>query len=216
MTEKTTVKIEERKLAGKKVAKLREAGIVPAVVYGKAQASTDIQLLQQDAQRAINKAGKHSPVELDLSGKKQEAIIKDYSFSPASNKLSHISFQAISANEVVTTIIPVVVNGIESSPAVKAGLEVQQAIEQVEVRAKASKLPEKIEFSAESLAKVGDKIVLSDANLSSEVELTNLDNDAAIATVRAIEVEAEPTESTESAAPAAAEAADASSTEASK
>lgn len=186
MTEKITVKLEVRTLTGKKVAKLRNEGIVPAVIYGAEMKPENVQLLQQDAQRAVAKAGKHSPVELSLDGKTHEAMIKDVEMEPASNYVAHVSFQAISANDVVTAEVPVVIEGVDECPAVKAGYEVQQAIEQVEVRAKASDLPEKIVVPAAGLEKPGDKLPLSAAKLDN-ITITNQDADAAVATVRAIE-----------------------------
>lgn len=186
MTEKITVKLEARTLTGKKVAKLRDEGIVPAVVYGADMEPKNVQLLQQDAQRAVAKAGKHSPVELNLDNKTHEAMIKDVEMEPASNYVAHVSFQAISANDVVTAEVPVVIEGVDECPAVKAGYEVQQAIEQVEVRAKASDLPEKIVVPAAGLEKPGDKLPLSAAKLDN-ITITNQDADAAVATVRAIE-----------------------------
>lgn len=202
MTDKITVKLNARTLTGKKVAKLRAEGIVPGIVYGGDIKPTEVQLLQQDAQRVVTKAGKHSPVTIDLDGKTHDAMIKDYEFEPASNYLEHVSFQAISADEVVTAEVPVVIEGVDESPAVKAGYEVQQAIEQVEVKAKASDLPEKIIVPAAGLAKPGDKLPLSAAKLTN-IEILNQDADAAVATVRAIEEEAEAPAEATTEAPAA-------------
>ncbi len=191
MSNKITATLESRKTTGKKVSLLRDKGLVPGVIYGDKIDPKNVQLSQQEAQRLVREAGKHTPAELTIGNKKQMALIKDMAYAPASNFLTHIAFQAVSADDVVTTEIPVVIEDVEQAPATKAGLVIVPAIEQVEVRAKASDLIDRITASADNLVEIGDKLTLADTDLPKNIELVSLDSDSAIATVQDPEAEAE-------------------------
>lgn len=183
MGDKITLSVEAREATGKQVAKLRRDGLVPAVVYGNKFDPTNIQLAQQEARTLVARAGRHTPVELTISGKKTMALIKSVDYVPARSDITHVSFQAVRANEVVTTEVPLVLAGAEESPAARAGLIILPTIEDVEVRAKAADLPEKLTIDAAGLTEHGDKLTLANIELPAGVELTEDDLDIVVASV---------------------------------
>jgi large subunit ribosomal protein L25 len=180
---KIVLVVSKREAVGKKVAKLREDEILPAVVYGKDFASTNIQAPYADILKVVKTAGTHSLVELDIDGEKQTAIIKKIDIDPVKNRLSHIDFQVVSADQTVTTEVPVIIIGAEESEAQKTGMEINQVISELEVKAKPSDLPDKLEVSAVNLKIHGDKLTLAEIKLPNGVELTEEDNNLAIAIV---------------------------------
>ena len=183
MADKIVLKVENREATGKQVAKIRKDGLVPGVVYGSKFDNKNIQLSQQEARSVVARAGKHTPIELVISGKKSTALIKSVDYATARRDITHLSFQAVRADEVVTTDVPLELVGAGESLAVKAGLIILPALETVEVRAKTADLPDKIEVSAANLAEHGDKLTLSDIQLPKGVELTEEDLDIAVASV---------------------------------
>jgi len=183
MSDKITLSVEKREVTGKQVAKLRTDGLVPAVVYGSESEPCNVQLTQQNAQRVVREAGRHMPVELTLDGKVSTALIKSVDRAPARRDITHISFQRVRADEVVTTEVPLVLIGESESAAAKAGLIILPTLEQVEIRAKVSELPDKIEINAAGLAEAEDKLTLADAKLPDGVEIVNYDPEVVIASV---------------------------------
>jgi len=183
MSDKVTLIVEKREATGKKVAKLRQDGLVPAVVYGSDSEPYNVQLSQQDAQRIVREAGRHAPVELTLGGKTSIALIKSVDRAPARRDITHISFQHVRADEVVTTEVPLVLIGESESAAAKAGLIILPTIEQVEIRAKVSALPDKIEVDASQLIEHGDKLLMSDVKIPSGVEVMDYDPELVVASV---------------------------------
>ena len=206
-SDKIVLEVQERDVTGKKVAALRREELVPAVIYGADYEPTNIQVPYLAIERVARKAGTHIPIEIDLDGKKQTAIIKSIDMDPVKNQISHVSFQAISADQVVTAEVPIEVIELEESEAGKAGFTVMQAMEEVEIKAKPADLPEKVTVSARDMKEHGDKLTISDIVLPSGVELADEgDKELAVATIIDPAIEAAKQEAAEKAA-AEAEAA---------
>ena len=108
--------LEKRELTGKKLKSLREKGLIPSVVYGGKEPVLSASEYVS-TEKVLEKAGYHSPIDLDVAGKKQLAIVKDVQFDPISRKIINIEFQAISANEVVEATTPIVIVNFEESDA---------------------------------------------------------------------------------------------------
>ncbi|MCL1876588.1 50S ribosomal protein L25 [Candidatus Saccharibacteria bacterium] len=183
MRDKIKLMLAKRDVAGKKVVQLRREGQVPAVVYGSEFEPQNVQFPQQEALRVVDKAGRHSPVELELDGKKNTALIKSISRAPAKRDITHISFQVVRADEVVHTEVPLVFVGEDESPAKRAGLIILPALEHISVKAKAADLPENIELDASKLTEHGEKLTLADAKVPKGVEIVDFDPEIVVATV---------------------------------
>lgn len=180
-----TLKLEPREITGKKVASLRQDGLVPSVVYGGSAQAIATQSPIVVTTKIVTSAGRHTPVRLSLDGKKKLAIIKTIDVNPVKHTLLHVAFQTIKQNELITTEVPIHLIGIGESQAERAGLVILQAIEQVEIKAKPADLPEALEIPIADLATTDDKLTLNDIVLPEGVEFDDpeLDRDLVIANV---------------------------------
>jgi large subunit ribosomal protein L25 len=172
-----TLNLDERKVEGKKVARLRTEGFVPSVVYGGKAPAVSTQSHEVETVKAVRAAGKHTPVHLTIDGKKKLAIIKTIDFDPVKHSLRHVAFHTIKQNEKIVTEVPIVLVGEGESAAEKAGLIVLQAIEKIEIRALPADLPEALEVSIVDLATDEDKITIGDIKLPKGVEYADVDQD---------------------------------------
>ncbi len=172
-----TLKLDERTATGKKVANLRHEGFVPSVVYGGDAEPVSTQSSVVETTKITRAAGKHSPVNLTLNGKKLLAMIKDVDIDPVRHQLRHVSFHAIKQNDIITAEVPIHLVGQGESEAEKAGLVVLQAIEHVMIKAKPASLPESLELSIASLESAEDKLTLGDITLPKGVEYADLEQD---------------------------------------
>lgn len=172
-----SLKLDERTAEGKKLAKLRESGLTPSVVYGAQDKPMMTQSAQVETTKVIRAAGKHTPVNLVIDGKKKLAIIKNIDMDPVKHILRHVAFHTIKQNDIITTEVPVVLVGLGESPAERAGLVILQAIEHLEIKAKPADLPESLELSVMGLETTDDKIEVSDIKLPSGVEFADVDQD---------------------------------------
>ena len=208
--------LEKREATGKKLKGLREKGLIPSVVYG----GKEPVLLASEyvaTEKVLEKAGYHSPIDLDMAGKKKLAIVKDVSIDPVSRRILNVEFQAISAREVVEATTPIVIVNFEASEASKTfHFALNQAMEEIDVKAKPADLPKELEIDASGMKEVEDKLTIADIALPEGVEFADKELDseqvvaslydpAAEAAAREAEEKAE-TEATETAEPADEEA----------
>jgi len=177
MGDKINLTLDIREQQGKKVAKLRREGIVPGVMYGHGFDPILVQAEYNVLDKVVREAGKHTPVNVTVEGKKRIALIKDNDRNTVHAQLRHVSFHAVKANEVVHAEVPIHLIGEGESEAEKAGLIVLQAIEVVEIKAKPADLPEALEVSIIELATDEDKITLADIALPEGVEYADVEQD---------------------------------------
>ena len=169
--------LEKRELTGKKAKTLRNEGFIPSVVYGGKEPA----LMASEyvaTEKVLAKAGYHSPIDLDMAGKKQLAIVKNVQTNPVSRKIINVEFQAISAREVVEAITPVVLVNFEASEASKTyHFALTQAIEEIAIKAKPADLPKDLEIDASNLKEVEDKLTIADIKLPNGVEFADKELD---------------------------------------
>lgn len=177
MSNNISLKLDLRTLAGKKVSSLRRDGIVPSVVYGGGSEPVSTQSAIVETTKVVHVAGKHSPVDITIEGKKLLAIIKSIDMDPVKRTLRHIAFHTINKNEKIVTEVPIILIGLGESAAERAGLIVLQAIESIEVRALPADLPKSIEMTIIDLATDEDKLTVGDIKLPTGVEFADHEQD---------------------------------------
>ena len=200
--------LTSRSVQGKKLGALRAAGQIPSVIYGD-----ETPLLAASDYNATEKvllaAGYHSPIELMLDGQPHLAIVKNISLDPVSRRIMNVEFQAVSADEVVEATTPIRVEGFEQSEAAKLHYTLMRVLEEIDVKAKPSELPQEIVVDGSKLATTEDRITVADLQLPAGVELADkeLDPTTVVANVydpaaEAAAREAEDSRPTAEAAPA--------------
>ena len=169
--------LEKREVVGKKLKGLRAEGKIPSVVYGGKEPVL-LASLYVPTEKVLKEAGYHSPIDLDMAGKKQLAIVKSVGIDPVSRKIINIEFQAISANEVVEATTPVVIVKFEESEASKIyHFALTQSIDEIDIKAKPADLPSELELDASKLATVDDKLTIKDIVLPAGVEFADKELD---------------------------------------
>ena len=176
MGDKLSLKLDERDVHGKKVAKLLKEGLVPAVVYGPGIEPISVQVEDGIFTKLYRQAGTYTPVHLTIGSKKKIAMIKDVDRDPVKGTVRHVSFHAVKANEPVIAEVPIHLMGEGESEAEKNGLIILQALDKIEVKALPMDLPEAIEISTTELKEAGEKVTLGDAKLPDGVEFVEHDS----------------------------------------
>lgn len=169
--------LEKRELTGKKAKDLRKKGLIPSVIYGGKEsilASSEY----VPTEKVLNLAGYHSPIDLTIDGKKKLAIVKDVHFDPVSRQIINIEFQAIKANESVEATTPIVIANFSDSDASKLyHFMYNQALEEIDVKAKPADLPKEIVLDASKLADLDAKLTVKDIVLPEGVEFADKELD---------------------------------------
>ncbi|MFC5406766.1 50S ribosomal protein L25 [Cohnella soli] len=150
--------------------RIRDAGKIPGVVYGKGLASPAA--IEIDAKELANVLSGHSHavLEMDVPGAGvQPVMLSDLQRDPISRKVLHIDFHRIDMNEKVSTVARVDVFGV--SPGEKEGGMLQLILHEVEIECYPKDIPDVIRIDVGTL-EMGDHLTVADLQLPAGVEAT--------------------------------------------
>lgn len=166
--------------------RLRRAGSVPGVVYGGDKPAVVIELDHKALFLEFRHEAFHASIlNLDLDGKKESVLLRDYQLHPVRNTIQHVDFQRVSTTEKIHVKVPFHFTNSEIAPGVKLGGGiVAHILTEAEVSCLAKDLPEFIEVDLANLA-MGESIHLSEIALPKGVEFIQLAHgtDAAVAAI---------------------------------
>ncbi|HWL25017.1 MAG TPA: 50S ribosomal protein L25/general stress protein Ctc [Ureibacillus sp.] len=154
------------------LTKLRQSGMLPAVVYGYNIDSIPIVLDYKETAKAVQKFGRTSVFQIDVEGKKVNAVITDVQRCALKGIVKHVDFLSINMSEELEVEIPVVSTG--DSPGVSEGGILTQPIRVLKIKVKPTEMPEHIEVDISSLG-IGDSLSVRDLNV--KYEILNADED---------------------------------------
>ena len=144
-----TLKVEKRDLK-ESLGEIRKAGKMPAVFYGKKEASTSIQLPYAIFEKTLKEAGESTILHLDGKGIDVDVLIKDVDLDPVTDKPRHADFYAIEKGKKLEIKIPLEFVGV--APAVKdLGGILVKVMHEVEIEALPKDLPHKLEVDISGL-----------------------------------------------------------------
>jgi large subunit ribosomal protein L25 len=162
----------ERTLQGTGASRrLRNAHKVPGIVYG-AGTPAMIELDHNALFFALKKEAFHSSIlEMDLAGKSQQVLLRDYQMHPFQPIVLHIDFQRVDATTKITKRVPLHFINEENSPAVKTDkCLVNHVVTEVMIQCLASQLPEYVTVDLGTLAK-GQSLHANDIKLAEGLKI---------------------------------------------
>jgi len=152
-----TIKGQERESVGKKATKaLRDAGMVPCVIYGGTQ-PVHFAAEEKAFKGLVYTPNAHTVV-VDLAGKTNNVILQDIQFHPVSDKILHIDFFQLSDNKEITMEVPVKIVG--TSPGVLLGGDLRLNQRRLKVKALPKNLPDFVEANISEL-QMGNKLYVT-------------------------------------------------------
>lgn len=179
-----------RTVTGRAVKHLRSAGLTPATIYGHKFEPISIELSTLELNKLFDHAGESSLVEIIIGENNYPIIFKNPQFHPVSSELIHIDCYKVNLKEKITTTVPVELIG--ESLAVKNGNTLMQILDEVEVEALPSDLPEKIIIDITPLVEIDDKVTVAELNIDRNlIEIKNAPEQVVVI-IEAQRVEEEP------------------------
>ncbi|MFM2186342.1 MAG: 50S ribosomal protein L25/general stress protein Ctc [Burkholderiaceae bacterium] len=145
----------ERTLQGTGASRrLRNAGKVPGIVYGAGEPSM-IELDHNALYHALKKEAFHSSIlDMELSGKAQKVLLRDFQMHPWRQQVLHIDFQRVDETTRLRKKVPLHFVGEENSPAVKTDkCVVSHVATEIEIECLAVALPEYITVDLSNLVR---------------------------------------------------------------
>ena len=189
MSEQVNLNAEAREIDGKSSSrKLRNAGSVPAVIYGGETDPIKVSILEKDITKASEVPGFTTQIlKISVSGEEQSVIVKELQRHPATQRVLHADLQRVNPDTKISITVPVRFINEDICIGVKThGGAIARLINNIDISCLASNLPEYLEVDIAALD-VGDSIFLSGLNLPDGVEIPSLalgdDRDQAVVSV---------------------------------
>lgn len=191
--ERTKLTVTKRETLGsRETRRLRKQGIVPGVLYGRAEPIA-IAVEARELRRALTgKAGLHSilDVEIDGTGTSHASILKDYQLDKVRGGVTHVDLQEVRLDRAIHASVTVHLIGGDDAPGVREGGVLSQPLRELNVEALPLEVPEHFDLDVSHMG-MGDTLRLSDIVVPEGVVLLD-DLDTVAATVTAPMREEEP------------------------
>ena len=184
---KIEINAKERKSKGTGASRrLRHEGTTPGILYGGVKDSISLEIDTKELFMQFRHEAFHASIlTINLEGKKESVILRDFQMHPVRNNIQHIDFQRINENEKISVKVPFHFINEETAPGVKIeGGLVSHIMTEIDISCLPKDLPQYIEVDLGELA-MGESIHLSEITVPEGVELTSLtdENDPAITSI---------------------------------
>jgi large subunit ribosomal protein L25 len=202
MAETKTLAAAVRSGTGKGAARsIRREGRTPAVLYGGGEAPTPLSLNSRDVTKLIFAGHFLTTIfDLDIDGKKERAIPRDYQLDVVKDFPTHIDFLRLKPGQRVKLEVPVHFINHEASPGLKRGGALNIVYHAIQMWVPADDIPEAITVDLTGLD-FNDSVHIGAIALPKGAKPTNADKNFTVASITP------PAGGAEEAAPAAAAAA---------
>lgn len=165
---KHSLAAKKRTVLGRKVKVLRKQGELPATVYGKKIDSISVTINKDAFLSVYKEAGETGLIELAIDKDVRPVLVNTVQIDPVSSDALHVEFHQVDLKEKVHAKVPVDLTGESPAIAQKLGV-LLTVIDEIEVEALPTDLPEKIIADVSTLAEVDQELKVSDLTVPSSV-----------------------------------------------
>ncbi len=184
MSDQLTLSADLRERAGKGASRaLRNAGRVPAVIYGNNEDPAAIHIEEKMLLKALHTGHfMNSVVMIEVGGKQVRTLPKDVAFHPVTDRPLHADFLRIGEHSEVHVNVPVHFSDEDASPGMKRGAVLNIVRHELELVCDAANIPDEVSISLKGLD-VGASIHISHVALPAGARSAITDRDFTIATL---------------------------------
>lgn len=168
----------------------REAGNIPAVVYGYGIKNTNVNVDEVELIKTLRENGRNAVLTITLDNKKTNVVLHDYQKHPLYGNLVHIDLLAVNMKEELETAVSIRLVG---EPKAKAGV-LEQVLYEVIISATPANVPETLELDVSKL-EIGDTLTVADLTAGKEYTIL-ADGEDAVVNLQAPQELEEPTAGT--------------------
>ena len=176
-TSAVQLELQPRELLGKKVGRLRRAGIIPVHLYGPGIESRALQCAARQLIPILAAAGASSPISVSIEGESGShlAFAREIQWDPTRDTVLHVDLLAADVSRPVTAQVNVVLTG-EAPAAARSGGNVTQLLLTVEVSALPLDMPAQAEVdlgvmdTVDSVLRAGDISLPAGATILTDPE----------------------------------------------
>jgi large subunit ribosomal protein L25 len=130
--------------------RLRHAGRIPAVVYGHGMEPLTISVVGRDLRTVLSVGGLNQVLTLDVDGSTHLVLARQLQRHPVRHTVSHVDFQVVRRDEIVSAEVPVVLIGTATQVERERGL-LEHTLTSLSVRSTPEQIPQEIEVDVSEL-----------------------------------------------------------------
>jgi len=150
--------------------KLRQAGQVPAVIYGHGREPQSLALTARDVEKLLSQfAAGSTVIELSIDGAVSRTLIREIQRHPVSRAIIHMDFQQLVAGEKITVSIPLRFTGTADGVRNSGGI-LEETMHQVHLRVDPAAIPGHIEVDVTPLT-IGHSLHIRDLALPAGITI---------------------------------------------
>ena len=172
-TSAVALELLPRELLGKKVGRLRRAGVIPVHLYGPGIESRALQCPAPRLIQALTAAGASSPLQVTIQGEPGAhlAFAREIQWDPKRDTVLHVDLLAADVSRPVTAQVSVALAG-EAPGALRSGGNVIQTVPSIEVSALPLAMPALVEADLAALTDADSVLRAADIPLPAGAVLT--------------------------------------------
>ncbi|WML41883.1 50S ribosomal protein L25/general stress protein Ctc [Neobacillus sp. OS1-2] len=156
----TVLQAKERKeLKSSALRKIREAGSIPAIIYGARFESKPVYVSSADLTKTLRTVGRNGVISLDVDGSKHDVVLTDYQEDAFKKGILHVDFLAVDKSSKINVDVKLVLVG--EAAGVKDGGVLQQPVHQLSITSTPDNIPAQIEVDITNL-QVGETVLAGD------------------------------------------------------
>lgn len=180
--QEVALKVLPRKKEDGSPNRIRNAGFVPAVVYGHdIEGALALKVPARDLEKIVDETIYTKVINLQIEelGQEYKVMVKEIQRDPIKDRILHADFYRFSLEEEIETVVPIHVEGEEKVES-RGGI-LQFGLRELEIRCLPTRIPEVIEVDVSDL-EIGDSIHVSDLKVPEGVEVIS-DPDSVVVSV---------------------------------
>ena len=181
------LKITRRdKLGTREARRLRQEGLMPAIIYGHGQANLTVSIAAHDIELAVQH-GEHL-LKCKLDGKEQNFLIKDVQYDYLGHRIIHVDLTRVRLDERVDVTVPIVLRGTPVGVELEDGV-MRQFLAELNIQCVVTNIPDELRVPVADMH-VNDVLRVGDLDLPEGV--TSLeDAETAVASISIVAEEVE-------------------------
>lgn len=172
MSDSIVLQAQPRTVIGKKVRRLRAAGLTPIVIYGNDTEPISLQVDTKDFLHVINQAGATQLISVEVEGESEarNVLVRDYQHHVTRFTPLHADLIEVDMKAKIQATVPV---NVTVNPAMVEQNEavLTMSFQELTVEALPAKLPQSIDLDASGLLTFDDVLKIEDIDLGDDAEI---------------------------------------------
>lgn len=159
-----------RNSLGKQAQETRQAGKIPAVIYGHGFDNKNLELEYNAFDKVFKEGGESTIIDLSIEGEPVKVVVSDVQYDPLQGRYRHVDFHQIKMDEEITANVELKFVG-EAKAVKDLGGVLVHNISELEIKCLPGDLVGEIEVDVSKLDTFDDVVTIADLPISDKIEI---------------------------------------------